>query len=218
MIDARFFVTLLKGDEDNKVIPVSLFKGYTAEEIAIDSRLKKRPLTVTRDKKNIVVKFYCSGCSSYQSYNFSLKSITRNGGHHVFCQDCGLELGFLGSERDVKKIVEKHRYDIEALIKEMGLDDYFNNPLVVYELINYIHDMAENKKIRCECGSFDINAGLSSDKIELTCKKCGSSRFLDARNHEDLEQIKNLKLIIIDSNRTSALSNIDDITYKWYNN
>ena len=129
-----------------------------------------------------------------------------------------MELGFLGAETDVKKVVEKHQYDIEALIKEMGLDDYFNNPLVVYELINHIHDMAENKKISCECGSLDINAGLSSDKIELTCKKCGRSRFLEARSQEDLAKIKELKFIVIESNRTSALSNIDDITYKWYNN
>lgn len=195
MIDARFFITLLKGDEDIKIIPVSLFQGYVEEK----NKDKKIPLMVTKNNKGILVRFLCNGCNEYQSYSFPLRSLTKKGGHHVFCHDCGLELGFLGSEEDVKKVVEKHRHDVQVLIKEMGLDDYFKDPLVIYELINYIHDMAESKKIYCECGSFDINASLGSDKIRLNCKKCGGSYFVNARSQEDLEKVKNAKSIIIKS-------------------
>ena len=179
MIDAKFFVALFKGAESMDIMPVSLFQGC-----------EKNSLRVSRQKKGIKVEIYCNSCEQYRKFNFTLKSLTRPGGHHIYCSECGLELGYLGSERDVKKTVLRHRQEVEILIKEMGLDDYFTNPLIIFELINYIHELAESKKIYCQCGSREVTASLMTDKIELTCKKCRSNLFCKFRDQKDLETVK----------------------------
>jgi len=198
MIDAGFFITIFgRGTADLNVIPVSLFKICGYDEALSAGKGDSLPLAVTRGKKGINVKLYCTGCQKYHDYHFALKTLIKKGGHYIYCPESGLELGFLGAKEDVQKVVDRHRLEVEALIKEMGLDDYFKNPMVIYDLINYIHDMAEKKKIYCQCGSFDINASLSFDRIDLYCKKCGGTSFLNARNSDDLEAVKRMESIVI---------------------
>ena len=196
MIDAKFFVALFKGAESMDTIPVSLFQGCETDL-----------LRVSRPKKGIKVEVYCNSCQEYRKFNFSLKSLTRPGGHHIYCSGCGLELGYVGSESDVKKMVLRHRREVEILIKEMGFDDYFTNPLIIFELINYIHDLAETKSIYCQCGSRDIAASLNTDKIELTCKQCGSNCFVSSKDRTDLETVKKKGAIVIKSNSYNKLIN-----------
>src|SRR5690606_17899333 len=93
----------------------------------------------------------------------------RKGGNFIYCSSCNIELGFLGRKEDVKSVVSKHKKKIEFVIREMGLDSFFEEPMIVYELINYIHHMVENKSLKCECGNLEIKADLSFDKIELFC-------------------------------------------------
>lgn len=207
MIDARFFVALFKGNENMDIIPVSLFQRY-----------EQKPLTVSRRKRGMRIEIYCDECGEYSIYSIPLKDLSRQGGHYVYCCGCGHELGYLGLKTDVEEIVSKHRQEVELLIREMGLDDYFTNPLIVYELINYIHDMAESKKIYCQCGSRDVAASLGTDKIELTCKKCGGTYLVSAGDRKDLETVKKMGSIVIKSKACDKLSNIDGKSYKWYNN
>ena len=88
--------------------------------------------------------------------------------------------------------------------KGNGSYDYFTNTYY-FELINYIHDMAENKKIYCQCSSQDVAASLSSDKIELTCKKCGATYIVKAGDRKDLEAVKKMGSIIIKSKSCDKL-------------
>ena len=134
MIDASFLVALFKDNENIDIRHINLFQKY-----------EKSPLKVSRHKKVIKIKIYCDECKEENRYNIPLKLLTRRE-VIMLCCGCGYELGYLGSKTDVEAVVTKHRRQVELLIHEMGLDEYFTNPLVVFELINYIHDMAENKR------------------------------------------------------------------------
>lgn len=194
MIDARFFVALFKDNENMDIIPISLFQRY-----------EQKPLTVSRRKSGMRIEIYCDECKENNIFSIPLKSLNRPGGHHAFCSGCGRKLGYFGSKTDVKELVTKHKREVELLIQEMGLDDYFTNPLIVYELINYIHDMAENKQIYCQCKSQDVAASLSADKIQLTCKNCGGIYIVNAGDRKDLETVKKMGFIIIKSKSRNEL-------------
>jgi hypothetical protein len=195
MIDASFFVALFKYNENIDIIPINLFKRY-----------EQKPLTVSRHKKVMRIEIDCDECKEENIYSIPLRTLTRPGGHHVYCCGCGYELGYIGSKNDVEAMVSKHRHQVELLIHEMGLDDFFINPFIVYELINYIHDMAENKKIYCQCNSQDVAASLSSDKIELTCKNCGGTYIVNAGDRRDLEMVKKMGSITIESKTCDKLT------------
>lgn len=187
MIDARFFIALFKGSNIN-VVPVSLFQGYD-----------QKSLIVYRNKKEIIVKMYCDQCKEYSKFKFTISSLNKPGGYRACCAGCGNELGYVGPREDIEAIAAKHRRDVEALMREMGFDDYFTNPFIMYEMINHVHDMAEDKKIQCQCGSRDVTANIGTDRIELVCKNCGGRHIIKAATQKDLEIAKEKPAIIIKS-------------------
>ena len=197
MIDARFFITVFDGAPSADVIPVSLFRRGIEGEAATEG--SNPPFIVTRGHKSINIKFYCMSCQRSHVFRYKLRTLTKKGGNYVNCPSCKLDLGFLGSEKDVQEVAHRHRQEVAVLIKEMGFENFFKDPFVIYDLINHIHDMAENKKLRCQCGSHDIYAGLDFDKIELVCKKCHSSIFISASSREDLDALKSLDYLVISS-------------------
>lgn len=199
MIDARFFVTIFHGAGELDIIPVSLFKRSDTEGIL--TKYKKGsgpdPIKIDREAKGISVGIYCNSCQRYSFRKFLIGDLYRKDGHFVYCDSCNVELGFLGRKKYVKDVVSKRKKKIEFLIREMGLDNFFKDPVVVYELINYIHYMVESRSLKCECGNSDIKADLSFDKIELFCQECGNKIKIDARNREDLNKIKEENYIVI---------------------
>lgn len=199
MIDARFFVTIFDGVGEMKIIPISLFRRSRSE--GIFSRYKKGmcPIEVSRKNRGINVSMYCNSCQQYTTYQFSLRNLCRKDGNYLFCDNCGIDLGFLGKKGDVKKVALRHKKKLEFIMREMGFDSFFKDPMIVYELINYIDYMVESKRVRCECGSLDIKADLSFDKVELFCEKCKSKVIIDAKNRKDLERIKQENSIVITS-------------------
>lgn len=197
MIDARFFATVFHGIGEMNIIPISLFKRNNSDGILSRYRRGMRPIEIIRKKRGINVSMYCDGCQQYTTYQFSLRDLCRKGGNYLYCDNCSIDLGFIGNREDVEKVALKHKKKVEFLIKEMGFDSFFKNPLIVYELINYIHYMVENKKIICECGSVDIKTNVNFDKIELLCEKCESRLVIDAKNRKDLEKIKQGNSIVI---------------------
>lgn len=194
MIDAKFFLAFLgRSSYDVKMVEVNLFKMF-------DECVHNGLLAIQKARTGVNLKIYCECCGKHHLFNFSLKSLINKREYHIYCPECNLELACLGRKTDVKKIVEMHKKEVENIIKEMGLEDFFENPFVIYDLINYIHDLAENRKIICQCGSRDINAKFKFDKIELICKKCGGISPLKAGSYEDLETIKKMESIVINTN------------------
>lgn len=197
MIDARFFVTIFHGIGEMNIIPISLFKRNNSDGILSRYKEEKCPIVINRKNRGINVSMYCDSCQQYTTYQFSLRDLCRKGGNYLYCDNCSIDLGFIGNREDVEKVALKHRKKVEFLIKEMGFDSFFKDPLIVYELINYINYMVENKKVRCECGSVDIRANVDFDKIELFCEKCESKVIINAKNRKDLEKIKQETSIVI---------------------
>lgn len=105
----------------------------------------------------------------------------------------------MGSLPEVQQRVRRHRQEVELLIKEMGFDNFFKDPFVIYDAINYIHDLAEDDKLRCECGSHDICAHLEYDKVELICKSCGSFIVINAAHREDTKSLRKKQHLVISS-------------------
>lgn len=181
-------MTFLHGAGEMDIVSVSLFNGC-------DTDIKS--LKVSRSKQGFNISIYCDTCKKYTSFIFSLKELSKKGGHYLLCNSCGIDLGFLGAKDDVESVANEHRKELEHAIKEMGLDNFFKNPMIVYELINHLHNLAEGNNISCECGSNEINAELTFDKVELFCKKCKKSIFIDAKDRCDLEKVKKVKSILI---------------------
>ena len=74
-----------------------------------------------KNKRNILVEMPCLACDMYHNYKYSFKDIFRRRLTTICCPETGLELCFLGMEKDVRDIVDKYQEDINRLLVDLGL-------------------------------------------------------------------------------------------------
>jgi len=71
------------------------------------------------------------------------------------------------------------------------------DPVVMSEVIYLIHDLAEEDKISCSCGSKKIALALGYDSVVLTCATCGRMKKIPALSESDriiMEEITELTI------------------------
>lgn len=75
------------------------------------------------------------------------------------------------------------------MANDLGFDD-FADPELMLAILDYLHDIAANGSLFCQCGSHDINVDLFSDQIRLICNNCGAARIVSAKKSKDLDYLK----------------------------
>ena len=122
----------------------------------------------------------------------------------IYCVQEKFELGFIGARLVIADTVNKYKVEFEKLAADMDeYDDYIQNPQVMLETLNKIHDMAEKGGLHCRCGSSAIGAEVLPDGIELECAQCGGLLVIPAQSEQDLTYIQAVEDIEIISLRRS---------------
>jgi len=122
----------------------------------------------------------------------------------IYCVQENFELGFIGTRKIIEETINKYTVEFEKLARDMDeYDDYVQNPQVMLETLNKIHDMAEKGGLYCRCGSVAIGAEVLPDGIELECAQCGGQVFIQAQTEQDLTYIEGLEDLEIISPRRS---------------
>ena len=120
----------------------------------------------------------------------------------IYCVQENFELGFIGERQVIVETVNKYKVEFEKLAADMDeYDDYIQNPQVMLETLNKIHDMAEKGGLHCRCGSSAIGVEVLLDGIELECAQCGGRLVIPAQSEQDLTYIQALEDIEIISLR-----------------
>ncbi len=125
------------------------------------------------------------------------------------CLKTGLEIGYYGPQELIDEELDKQKRELNILADELGLNDY-EEPEILLEVFNIIHDRASMNKLYCECGSKDIDIKLNSSKIKLKCLDCGTVMNISAETEKQLNEIKNKGDIVI--------KNIEGPEKKWSDN
>lgn len=73
-----------------------------------------------KDNRMMLLDMPCIACDIDHTYRYSLKDILRRKVTIICCKDTGLELCFMGAEKDVKDIVLRYQEDINTLLGELG--------------------------------------------------------------------------------------------------
>ena len=111
----------------------------------------------------------------------------------IYCVQENFELGFIGEKQVIEEAVNKYKVEFEKLASDMNeYDDYIQNPQVMLETLNKIHDMAEKGGLHCRCGSSAIGADVVADGIELECAQCGGQLVIPAQSEQDLTYVEAL--------------------------
>lgn len=116
----------------------------------------------------------------------------------IYCIEDNLELGFVGNPAAIAEIIARHKQQVARITSEMAEQpdsQGIENSQILLEILNRIHDIAEQGGIYCCCGSTDVEASVLVDAIALSCSQCDGRLLIPARDEQDLARVSAISMI-----------------------
>ena len=111
----------------------------------------------------------------------------------LYCPKHTLELGVLGSPELLKEQQLCHRQAYQCIQREEEDDEAVEDPQVLLEVLNMVHDLAAQGEISCACRQPQLAAEVLDSGVLLSCLACGAKRLVPARNERDLTKASQLR-------------------------
>ncbi len=167
----------------------------------------------TQDRSQYRIRLTCVYCGGRHNHIFSGKKIwCAEDTIDFYCSETGLELGCIGPEAMVRKIIKGREKELESLVDEFGRDAFFHNSSIMHDVLLCLQDISEKGNLYCECGNYQIGVDIFPDRLELCCNKCDSVNIIYAENEEDLQVIQGLEEIELIRNGFECLDSLSRTT------
>ncbi len=184
------------------------FSGNNKVEIVCSCGFVKLVVS-TKNRRQYWVQVPCVVCETKHLRSLSSRMLWSGEVNYLFCQETGLELGYMGPEEEVRALAEAQEESMEALANEFdGEDDYFHNAEIMYEVLNCLHDIAERGALYCQCGNQDVEVDIFPDRLELHCENCHSVNIIYAETEDDLQVIRKVETIELARNGFECLDSL----------
>lgn len=166
------------------------FSGKDPVRIKCKCGFNKVVINSKNNYRDYYFQLPCLICDEVHIIKFSKNELWGNINLVLRCVANGQELGYVGAEAAIDKLFSQKRDDMESVINNLGFDDYFTNPQVMYEILNHLHQLAELNQLFCHCGNNQIEIDVFPEKLELHCAFCHSLHIIYAETVEDLQLVK----------------------------
>lgn len=163
----------------------------------------------TRNRKDYLLQVPCVVCEARHVHSMTAGMLWSGEVDYLYCQETGLELGYLGPEEEVQALAAVLEENLDTLDDELGKEDeYFHNPGIMYEVLNCLHDIAEQGALYCQCGNRDVDVDIFPDRLELHCRNCDSVNIVYAETEDDLKVIREIDTIELTRNGFKCLDSL----------
>lgn len=146
----------------------------------------------THNYKKFSLQAECGMCETSHIYYFSLKELCNLEVIPLTCLETGLEVGYLGSKEKVREAVRNQDKSLIDLVEDASFADFFDNPDVMYQVLEYLNRISEAGFLTCRCGNSQIDLEILPDRLELGCSDCGARGVIFAETEEDFLTLKQL--------------------------
>jgi hypothetical protein len=172
------------------------FAGFSPVNIMCQCGYIKLTVT-TKNYKDFFFQIPCLLCDETHGLKFSFHELWEKSVSVIRCPETGQELGYMGEHVALAKIIQRKQNDADSILNNFGFDDYFTNPQVMFEILNYLHQIAEDDRLFCACGNNNIEIDVFPEKLELQCPCCQSLHIIYAETLEDLKAVKQVQTIVM---------------------
>ncbi|TCL61978.1 hypothetical protein EDC14_10297 [Hydrogenispora ethanolica] len=186
--------------------PISLFdfSGHSSMRLRCKCGFEKAIL-YTKNSKGYFLQLPCLICEEVHIHHFTKQELWADPLLILRCTETDQEVGYLGMDGEVESMVRRKRNDPDSIFNNVGFDDYFVNPQVMFETLNCLHQLAEANKLTCRCGNDRIEIAVFPDKLELRCPVCQSQHTIPAETIDDLKLVKQAQPIVLNEKGFSGL-------------
>ncbi|MBC9784544.1 hypothetical protein H1S01_08460 [Heliobacterium chlorum] len=143
----------------------------------------------SKDRKRFWIQTHCIMCETQHLQWFTRERLWSQQLTELRCTETMVEVGFIGPREKVKTAILSQDKSLYEMAENLGLADYFENPEVMYAILERLHKLAEEGSLSCECGSFQINVEVYPDRVELRCELCDSTYVCYAESDNDLQSL-----------------------------
>ncbi|MDR3589690.1 MAG: hypothetical protein P4N41_08535 [Negativicutes bacterium] len=177
-------------------------KNAVGRELACTCSQKQAVITGTGHGQYLL-DVPCIVCETNHIICVDIKDFWRGKVNKIYCPMANLELGFSGNRRAIEQTIAEHQREFDSIAREVAHDDYIENPQIMFEVLNKIHDIAESGGVCCHCGGGLIEADVQPAFVELVCMHCDGRRVIPAKTEADLLQLHDLVTIELGPGRRS---------------
>ncbi len=177
---------------------ISLFEFSGHSQLKVRCKCGFNKLIInTKNLREFFLQLPCLICEEVHIIKLIRSDLWEKQALVLRCTETGQELGYIGTESNLENIIQQKKDDIESIVNNLGFDDYFSNPQVMFEVLNHLHQIAELNKLFCLCGNNQIEIDVFPEKLELRCPICQSLHIIYAETIEDLRIVKQADLIAL---------------------
>ena len=157
----------------------------------------------TKDRQKFWLKIDCAFCEAKHVLQVSRRRLWSPNIFQIVCEDTGLEIGYIGPQEEVKQALQHRNRSLAEMAREIGCNDYFENPEVMYSVLKRVYEVAENGGLCCLCGNENIEMEIFPGHLELRCDTCKVTTSISAQTEEDGQDIQDVDQIILPGSMTN---------------
>lgn len=173
-------------------ISVSLFSFSGSNSLSLKCSCGSEIIKInTKKRQDFWIQYICAMCESRHLLKVSRSQMwSKETTLDLICDETSIEVGYVGTREKVKEKIKKQDQSLAEMADKLGFTEFFNNSSVMYEVLEYVYDIAEGGRLFCNCGNYEIEVEIYPGYIQLTCEKCKASGRVMADKEEDLQLLK----------------------------
>lgn len=110
------------------------------------------------------------------------------------CPMSNIDIMFFGEDDSVEHAVTEHSGEYSDIIPDF--DDNSTESEMLYDILDCVHELRNEGRISCVCGSESVSIQLINNCLVLVCDKCGRVRVIETNEH-NLAMLLNAEAIVI---------------------
>ena len=140
--------------------------------------------------QQLILSLSCVLCAVEHKKIIDLRQFWHVGAERLYCDEANIEMGFFGDTRSLREMFDYQKSEFERISAEDYEHTEVDNPPVMFEIFNCIHDLAAQGAVGCRCGAPVIEAELFADSVMLFCRQCGSGIKVPALTEGNLAEVR----------------------------
>lgn len=174
---------------------VSRFALGRGNSVRLTCSCGHHQLTVGARQGQVWLQVPCYLCDGVHFLYFTPDAFWKQDLKQIPCAETELQLGVFGGEEAVTGYAKPGCSELERILEDAAFDEYFDEPVVMYQTLSLIHSLSEEGGLSCQCGNQEISVDIFPDRLELSCADCGRHSTVPAMTEEDLARLQRLSHI-----------------------
>jgi len=138
-----------------------------------------------RDDGRVKVTVPCIICEGQHTFHLPKSVFFTEEIFVLSCAASDIDICVLGAEDKAENEYEQIDADISELIYEDAMDCLIDSNPYKMEIIKRLNQMAEERRIVCECGCDDLEFRLTDESVDIRCSRCSALLSIPAVDEPD---------------------------------